>query len=216
MHPQELSYYNSLIFDKRKRSYLIGRYAAKRAIAALTHERNLQNILIQHGIFNQPIVTYRDLHNVQVSITHCDEIGAAIVFSEAHPMGLDIERINTDKEVLIESQLTEAERKFVKTILCPYDILLPLLWAAKEALSKILKTGLVTPFILFELSTIESQKEFFVGYFKNFAQFKALLFNFDDYVCSIVYPKKMEMGVDLKAMQGWVRSAFGPSAVFGS
>lgn len=197
LHTREAAYYKTLKFEKRKRDYLIGRYAAKQAVAALLQERDLRSILIKHGVFNQPIVSCGDKHNIQVSITHCDELGAAVAFPEAHPMGIDLQKINTSKREVIESQATEAEKEMITTLLCPYDTFLTLLWTTKEALSKVLRTGLMTPFTVFEMSSVEAQNNYFLGCFRNFAQYKTLSFEKDEYVCSIVYPQKTEIGIDL-------------------
>lgn len=58
LHIYERKFFSTLKFQKRARSYLIGRFVAKQAIARLSGEDNLANILIQSGVFNQPIVTF--------------------------------------------------------------------------------------------------------------------------------------------------------------
>ena len=200
LHPGELVYFNELEFDRRKRSYLIGRYAAKQAIANLVQKENLQNILIQQGIFNQPVVRCEMHQNIQVSITHCEEFGAAIAFPEAHPMGIDLQEINERRREVIESQVSEPEKEIIGKLSHPYDTILTLFWTAKEALSKVLKTGMMTPFTLFEMNVIEVRDDCFIGYFKNFAQYKTLSFVIDKHVCSIVYPKNTELGIDLSSV----------------
>lgn len=203
-HPQEEAYYKTLKFEKRKRSYLIGRYAAKQAIGAFVQEKNLRSILVEQGVFNQPIVRCGVEHNIQVSITHCDELGAAIAFSEAHPMGIDLQEINANRRDLMESQATEGEKKIMTMLSRPYDMFLTLLWTAKEALSKVLRTGMMTPFTIFEMSTVEIQDDFYVGNFLNFAQYKTISFEIGHHVCSLVVPKKTEMKIDLRALKACV------------
>ena len=128
-HPREKKYYDGL-FSKRAKSYQIGRYAAKRAVAALTGEEEFRSILVEQGIFDQPVVTCRLQQNVQVSITHCDGLGGAIAFPESYPMGIDIERIDPNHTKLLEGQLTEQEKKLIKTL--PYPYLLPYFGPAKK------------------------------------------------------------------------------------
>jgi phosphopantetheinyl transferase len=205
LHPRETAYYHTLKSEKRKRSYLVGRYAAKKAVAAFVQETDPRRILIQQGIFNQPIATCEDARNVQVSITHCDGLGAAIAFPEAHPMGIDLERIKPGKREAIESQMTKAEREGITALSFPYDMLLTLAWTAKEALSKVLKTGLTTPFTIFAMSEIKVQNDCFTGSFENFPQYKALSFETDGYVCSIVCPKKTGIEIDFSALKEQVR-----------
>lgn len=199
LHHQEAAYYSTLKFETRQRSYLIGRYAAKQAVASLVQEKDLRKILIEQGIFSQPVVRCGDERNIQVSITHCEELGAAVAFPEAHPMGIDLQEIDAKRREVIESQATAAEKKIVSSLSCPYDTLLTLLWTAKEALSKVIKTGLTSPFTIFEMRTIEIQEDFFVGYFRNFAQYKTLSFEIDHHVCSLVFPKKTQIEIDPRA-----------------
>ncbi|HLA04649.1 MAG TPA: 4'-phosphopantetheinyl transferase superfamily protein [Syntrophales bacterium] len=198
LHPQEMDYYDTLTFEKRKHSYLIGRYAAKQAISALTGGKNdLQTILIQQGIFNQPIATSVREQNLQVSIAHCDELGAALAFPEAHPMGIDVENVCAERCSAMESQMTMAEKNMIKGLSCSYERLLTLLWTVKEALSKVLRTGLTTPFSIFEINKIESRSDHFLCFFENFGQYKALSFDVGMSVCSFVFPIKTEMTIDI-------------------
>lgn len=135
LHAQEYNYYNILKFEKRIRSYLMGRFVAKQAVAALIGEKNLTNIFIHSGIFTQPIVV-SSKQNIQVSITHCDDFGAALAFPEAHPMGIDIEKINPNKRNVLERQITGGEKERISSCSLSYETGLTLLWTAKEALSE--------------------------------------------------------------------------------
>ena len=198
LHPQEMGYYDSLAFEKRKKSYLIGRYAAKHAIAALAGDKcNLHAMVIQQGVFNQPVATLGYEQNIQVSISHCDDLGAALAFPEAHPMGIDIEKVQADKCRVMESQMTQAEKNMITHASCSYDRLLTLLWTAKEALSKILRTGLTTPFHVFEIDKIESKSDHSICFFENFGQYKAISFDVGVYVCSLVIPDRTEISIDI-------------------
>lgn len=203
LHPQERKYYNTLKYEKRIKSYLIGRYAAKKAVSNFTQVEDLTTILIQPGIFTQPIVLYESKlkQTIQVSITHCDDFGAALAFPEAHPMGIDLERIDSSRQAAIEREITEAERERIQSLPLSYEAALTLLWTAKEALSKVLKTGLMTPFKVFELQKIEYHPKFTISYYTNFAQYKTISFTIGDYMCSIVYPLKTEMTIDIQGLQ---------------
>ncbi len=200
LHPQERKYYETLKFEKRIKSYLFGRFAAKKAIATLIRDDNLTKTLIQAGIFNQPITTYEDKQNIQVSISHCDNFGAAIAFPEVHPMGIDIERINIEQNEAIERETTESEIKLIKELHFPYEKMLTILWTVKEALSKVLKTGLMTPFKIYEIDKIEIRHNYLLSFYKNFAQYKAISFIIDDYICSITYPIKTELNINIHSI----------------
>lgn len=196
LHTKERNYYNTLKFKKRIRSYLLGRYVAKQAVAVLTGEDDLTNILIESGIFTQPIVV-SNKQNVQVSITHCDDFGAALAFPEAHPLGIDLEKISPNKRDVLERQITEDEKKLISSSTFSYEAGLTLLWTAKEALSKVLKTGLMTPFKVFEISKIEIHDNYAMCYYKNFTQYKVISFTIYKYMCSMVHPLKTRIQFDI-------------------
>jgi 4'-phosphopantetheinyl transferase len=195
LHEQERHYYNTLKFEKRLRSYLIGRFAAKQAVSTLNGKENLANIVIESGIFNQPIVVSNG-QNIHVSITHSGDLGAALAFPEAHPMGIDLENINCQQREALEGQVTEWEKKMIVSLPMEYDAGITLLWTAKEALSKLLKTGLMTPFDVFAISKIELYDHCTMCYYKNFPQYKAVCFTINNYMCSITYPLKTELRFD--------------------
>lgn len=201
LHPDERKYYESLRFEKRMRSFLIGRYAAKRAVAALTGETDLTKILVQSGIFTQPIVTLPGHQNIQVSISHCDHWGIALAFPEVHPLGVDIEKIHLDKNEVLEKQMTPIEIELIKTQPDSYETMLTVLWTAKEALSKVIKTGLMTPMKVYEINKMEYQDHSFMSYYKNFGQYKTISFKIGDYVCAIVHPMKTELDMNITALQ---------------
>jgi 4'-phosphopantetheinyl transferase len=200
LHSQERNYYDLLTFEKRIKSYLLGRLVAKQAIAALTGEEILADINIQPGIFKQPIVV-SNKQNIQVSITHCDDFGAAIAFPEAHPMGIDIERINPNKTDVLKRQITENEEKLIHSSVHSHELGYTLLWTVKEALSKVLKTGLMTPFEVFEISKIELYDNYIMCYYKNFAQYRVISFTIDNYICSIAHPLKSELSFGVESLK---------------
>ena len=68
-----------------------------------------------------------------------------------------------------------------------------MLWTAKEALSKILKTGMMVPFELYETTTIAATPYGLSFEFKNFAQYKAEIFFEMPYCFAMAYPKKSRL-----------------------
>lgn len=199
LHPQEQSYADSLKFERRKKSYLLGRLTAKRAVAALLGEKPA-DIWIQAGVFTQPLVVATG-SNVQVSITHCDDFGAALAFPEAHPMGIDLERVAPDKKEALERNLTKEERELVKAWPYPYETGLTLVWTAKEALSKVLKTGLMAPLEIFAITKSELHPNYILSQYQNFHQYKVLSFPLGEYICSLVAPLKTELEIEVNSIQ---------------
>lgn len=201
LHPEELHYLDMVKHEKRKRSYLIGRCSSKKAFMALTGESDPKKVLIKPGVLGQPVITYDSNHNFQVSITHCDNLGAAIGFPEDLPMGIDIERDDPDKTAVLESQMTNEEKEEAKSYTYSYNSMLTIMWTVKESLSKILRTGLTTPFTLLEIGKFELETNHITSYFKYFGQYKAVSFSLGDHICSIVYPKNIELDLDVNALK---------------
>ncbi len=201
LHPQEHEYFNALKFEKRRKDYLLGRYCAKRAIQVLEQDARPENIFIDHGVFSQPVVINRG--NMQVSIAHSGSFGASVAFSESCPMGIDIERVDINKSDVLESQMTKEETKLIDLFPFSYQAALTSLWTSKESLSKALKTGLTTPFHSFEISRIEVEGRYVTGYFRNFAQYKAISFDLNNLVCSITYPKDFKLYIDVNSLENF-------------
>lgn len=197
LHPVEKTYYSTLTHQKRQYSYLLGRYCAKQAVAAYKNFPVLfPEIHIQHGLFQQPILSHPTLSNIQVSISHTEMVGAAIAFSEIHPMAIDIEILSPSKVETIKTQMTDAEKRFPPVFSGSETELMTVLWTAKEALSKVLKCGLTIAFELLEISKITQEGNFILSEFENFHQYKALSFSLSHSICTIVYPKQVQLQLD--------------------
>ncbi len=197
LHPKERAYLKSLTHSKRQKSFLLGRYCAKQAVASYINHEAFTHTLIENGIFQQPVVYHPHHSNIQVSISHTDLFGAALAFPETHPMAIDIETVCVIKIATMQTQLVGAEQKFSSSFSGTEIELVTLLWTAKEALSKVLKCGCMIPFELLEVETLLNFDHFTLSYFKNLYQYQALSFPVGNTFCSIVYPKKTELKLDL-------------------
>jgi len=201
LHSKENVYFNKLLYPKRQYSYLAGRYCAKKAISILSSENDPTLLHIQNGIFQQPIVYHPSHHNVQVSISHTNNFGTALAFSETHPMAIDIETICSNKIATVQTQLTEAEQILGRKIVASKSAQFILLWTIKEALSKILKCGFTVPFEILEIANLAPQAHFIMSHFKNFPQYQAFSFLLGDIACSLVYPKNTCLKLDTATIQ---------------
>jgi 4'-phosphopantetheinyl transferase EntD len=190
LHPEERSYYETLKFDKRRESYLLGRISAKKAIGALSSFEDLPSIAIEAGIFQFPVVKYAATHNLQVSITHCDRFGIALSFPEVHPLGVDLERTDKANTAAIQEQLTVHELALTSTVPLPGDVTCTMIWTMKEALSKILRTGLTMDLKLLEIQSLEKDGDLYTSHFRHLIQYKAISCYAGTHVCSIVVPGK--------------------------
>ena len=194
LHPQELAIYQNYQYNRRKESYLLGRLSAKQAIQELLDINNSSSIWIDTGVFQFPIVKGEQLQNIQVSISHCDMIGCSIAYREAHPMGIDVEKISADKTKVVLSQLTQAEKLLLTTNANIYGY--TALFSIKEALSKILKTGMMLDFKFLEVQEIKETNGIVECAFTNFGQYKAFAFLQKKYVFAIALPKRTTMALD--------------------
>jgi 4'-phosphopantetheinyl transferase len=183
LHPDEYAYFNTLTAPKRQHSYLQGRHTAKKAAAAFCNEPT--KIKIITGIFQQPVLEIPGVSNIQLSISHTENWCGVIVFPEVHPMGIDVEMITPEIHETIEGIITEKEKSLLPGSVAD----LAMLWTMKEALSKTLRTGLMTPLQVYEVSYIVHIDGVTEAHFTNFAQYKALSWISGDHAWSIVLPK---------------------------
>ena len=199
LHATELKYYDGLEFERRKKSYLLGRYAAKKAISVLSDIKP-HDVNIEYGVFNYPIISSScGLDKVEISISHSSEMGAAIAYPATHPMGIDIERIDPSRTSVIEKELTPREICLLKELDGSKEqgFLMTLAWTIKESLSKVLKTGMMTSFRVYEIMDIISYETSYISYYKYFGQYKTVSIKIEDYICSITCPLKTVLEIKL-------------------
>ncbi|MGD6960801.1 4'-phosphopantetheinyl transferase family protein [Fictibacillus phosphorivorans] len=190
---EEQGYFKTLKFKARIKSYLQGRFAAKKALSTFFYGENTNNLSTFNGFLNQPILSTQE--NIQISLSHSHSLGGALVFPEAIPMGLDIEFMSDENASIFETQLTSGEKKLINYHNDKdYKKTLMIIWTAKEALSKILRTGLTVPLEVLEVKNIKyvEQNEFKCD-FTNFGVFTTHSFVFEDYICSLAYPAQLSL-----------------------
>jgi len=198
LHPRELAQYERLTVPRRQSSFLLGRYVAKEALGALLRESVPAAIEITPGVFTQPIVKFPTSEPVGVSITHAGELACALAFPEIHPMGIDVERLDGKSLEAMKSQVLAEELRPEILPQVPDLVRCTVIWTAKEALSKVLTCGMMCPFALLETVDLRQDVSGYVGYFRNFGQYKFHTRVVHDHVLSIVLPKWTTMVVE-----GW-------------
>ncbi|MFY0255281.1 4'-phosphopantetheinyl transferase family protein [Chitinophaga sp. 30R24] len=191
LHPEE----EDNLTGAAEQQYLLGRHAAKLAAAHFTHIAPA-NIRITSGVFGQPVLYCPGYSNLQVSIAHSEEVSMAIVFPESHPMAVDIEAI-TNYSYIPPVTIQEADLM----ALLPYSGTEKqlLFWTAKEALSKVLKTGFTTDLSLFQIKTAIVENGALECTFTHFVQYKAICWIAGNIVCALVLPEKSQ--IDIIAVQ---------------
>ena len=197
LHRNELSYFRTLKFEKRRCTYLLGRYAGKKALSKQLNESDLTEIEIATGIFTQPVVRYPSREHAGVSISHTDSYACALSFPEEHPMGVDLEMARESKVDVMKSQILEEELKLAGRWELNQTHRATIIWTAKEALSKVVRCGMMNPFEGYAICEPERMDSSCRGRFRNFGQYKFQSWVLDSFVLTIVLPKKtqIEIGV---------------------
>lgn len=201
LHAEELKYFQSLTALKRKKDFLLGRYAAKRALLELAPGLGMVWIHIQPGVFQQPVVNANGYEHLSVCITHSGHHAAAIAFPTGHPVGIDME---WHEDAHIETLSTQVSQQELPLDSSQFKIQTEVerytrVWTVKEALSKILKCGLTTPFSIFEI-TPDSVKEtgIWTGGFENFHQYRFISIASSNTSFAIVHPGRTKVGLSLQ------------------
>ena len=106
-------------------------------------------------------------------------------------MGLDAERIDLTRYETILSQLSNQETQWIEANAEHKLQLATALWTAKEALAKVLCTGLMSPVQIYNLSEFNRiSSGNWEGLFENFAQYTTTTWIGTSHAVSIVLPKR--------------------------
>lgn len=203
LHPGEVPYYQRLKVERRRQSYLMGRFTAKKALTAYGGKGDPTEILIDYGHFGQPVVRCDWLRNVDVSITHADSVAAALAGAEGCLVGIDIEPVDPKRLDLLRVQATAAELAMLGAVPLGEAPALTLLWTAKEALAKALKIGFTVSMELFEVERVEVQGDQLACAFRQFPVFRAISYQMAGFMLSLVVPRHMEIHLDWPALRRW-------------
>jgi 4'-phosphopantetheinyl transferase len=189
LDPVESGEYRALAVDRRRRSWLLGRFAAKRAAAAYLGASDLRAMVVTRGVFGQPLLRVAEADAPGLSISHAGALAVAVAHPVGHPLAVDYEEIRPSQADAIASQLTPRELAWAG-----HDHpRLTALWTAKEALSKALRCGLTTPFRLFETIELVDATGRVTGRFENFTQYRFVSKVAADSVLTLVLPLRTEL-----------------------
>ena len=134
----------------RRREWLLGRIAAKRAVGALAHVGESHRIEVRVDRRGAPSARIRrtdgskDRVRYAISITHCDGHAVAAASRTAR-VGVDLERPRAFTRKYVRYFLTPRERALLET--CDPTVL----WTVKEAAWKAIGCGIETPLHALEL-----------------------------------------------------------------
>ncbi|MEZ4591559.1 MAG: 4'-phosphopantetheinyl transferase superfamily protein [Chloroflexota bacterium] len=138
--------------EKRRRDWLLGRWAVKRLLQTVIWETKhttvpLDLITVANTADGVPqVASQLPLVNGQFSISLSHSHGQALVTAVAKPnwpIGCDIEKIAPRGEAFIDDYFTEAEALLVRQVTgAQRDLLVTAVWSAKESVLKALHLGL--------------------------------------------------------------------------
>lgn len=192
LHLNELAYFQSFTSEIRKKNFLLGRYAGKRALSPLLREKNLRKIEIAFGGSGEPIVRHPSRKKLGVSISHCDGLAAAVAFSAKRPMGIDVEKIQKRRIQAIRRQLMPREIKLLPAGPTKELVFGTMFWSVKEALSKALRTGIIGYKERYEIKKADFDGRCMTGSFRNFPQYRFWSWLIEkDTAAAVVFPKHL-------------------------
>lgn len=171
---REVTQFGELRFAQKREAFLLGRCAAKQSLAAMLNEAVWSSIAIHPGVFGQPLVRHARALGVDLTLTHSHGTAIALAYPSAWPMGIDLETVATEvaATVLAELNASAEEQTWVSSSGLSQAPACAVLWGAREALGKALKTGLNSPLRLFALSGItQAEPGVWTGGYANFPRF---------------------------------------------
>ncbi len=149
LNEEEQNTANGFGNDAKAVEFAAGRYCVKQAFATHTPSAAAESVTINVGVWGFPII---EGQNVNISIAHTHSHAMAICADGALPAGVDIEDHSSSNDEAILSQLSRSELRLLS--LFPDESEgLHLLWAAKEAVAKAMRTGFRLPMSFFEISS---------------------------------------------------------------
>ncbi|PFL56255.1 4'-phosphopantetheinyl transferase family protein [Bacillus anthracis] len=191
LHDKEKEHYYSIECLERKKSYLFGRYCVKRAMILNGMIKKKREVCIDYGEFNHPIVTQGNEKNIQVSLSHSNDVAVSLLFTQKHILGIDIEKITNESAHIVSEILFDEERNLIQKE--HENIILVSMWSAKEALAKSLRIGFSASLKIFEICEIYFKENKLNVYFTFFPHLKVEGIILNDYILSIACLKQHEL-----------------------
>lgn len=191
---RELAHYHGLRFAQKRDGFLLGRSAAKQALAAMLHEEAWSAIEIQPGVFGQPMVHHARAVGVDVTLSHSNGMAVALAHPAQWPMGIDLETVEAGvaATVLAELDPSAEEQAWLKASGLALAPACAILWGAREALGKALKTGLNSPMRTFALCGItQPEPGVWIGSYAQFPRFAWRVIQSGPRTLSLAFPQEV-------------------------
>ncbi len=142
----EHSRYKEFRFDKRQQDWLLGRWTAKQALLEQMElpQSDIARFEILSAPSGAPLARLDGRpYDAGLSISHSNGHAFSVVSEEITELGCDIELVEPRSAAFVDTFFTTAERNRVQraTANCR-DMLVTMIWSAKESTLKALGTGL--------------------------------------------------------------------------
>jgi 4'-phosphopantetheinyl transferase len=135
-------------FAKRRADWRLGRWTAKSAVAlcvgASFEMQELHNIEIRASLSGAPEVFFDgEPAGISISLSHRKGLGACAVTRSPMPLGCDVEFIEPHGEAFVADYFSVEEQAIIaEAPSADSDMLVALVWSAKESALKALREGL--------------------------------------------------------------------------
>jgi len=149
--PSEALRLKAMHFPKRRADWLLGRWTAKCAVAACLglSERmeELSRVEVRAAVSGEPEAYLEGLPlPLCISISHRAETALCLVGPAGAKLGCDLELVEERSEAFAEDYFSDDEKALLaRSSPSHRDMLLSLLWSAKESVMKALHQGLRLP-----------------------------------------------------------------------
>jgi phosphopantetheinyl transferase len=200
----ERSRYTRISQPERKLDYLIGRVAAKTAIAKRINQNDIAKISIENGKFGEPVVSNPPGGRTSVTISHSGKAAVAIAHNPAHSFGIDIQKIGSAGHFVFKAQRLpfRVNRCYLSALQLGHVV-----WCIREAISKAVqgRAGCLQRVTDISVMTFHP-KSFCTGDFAFFPSFRFYAWLAGDYAIAIVCPKPVDLLGQVKVITGFTRT----------
>ena len=132
--------------QQRRADFLLGRWTAKVAVAAVlgtTPDGSIDIVAAPDGA--PTLLVHGEPSGLTVSITHRAGVAAALVDRAGRPVGCDLELVEPRTPAFVADYLTADEQRSAAALGPVSDLGANLVWSAKESVLKLLRDGLRRP-----------------------------------------------------------------------
>ncbi len=145
--PTEARVLSDLRFARRVADWRLGRWVAKRAVAAafgLDHDRpeRIEVLATPGGAPAARLLSGSPPGPISLSLSHSGGVGFAAVAPGDLELGCDVEALEPRSDAFVADYFTEAERAWIRRGGSLRSVRATLLWSAKESALKALGEGL--------------------------------------------------------------------------